>query len=179
MCGSDTAFFLSQTRNSIFFLRYVNLFSSCSGLVRENQSPRPVFSAFSGLAQLFLPPRPARADFSFLFPSCNGIFGSRKSFFLLRTRNKTDKLLHTSIDPKKAKNRSSIKLEKMHPIDWEKIAPGRQKKQPAQNAPAVRTFPFSKFYFFCRLLFFLHCGCLHCRHGKSRNDPLSRSGLTP
>ena len=123
--GSGETFFLSQTRNSIFFLRYVNLFSSCSGLVRENQSPRPVFSAFSGLAQLFLPPRPARADFSFLFPSCNGIFGSRKSFFLLRTRNKTDKLLHTSIDPKKAKNRSSIKLEKMHPIDWEKIAPGR------------------------------------------------------
>ena len=160
-------------------MRYVNLFSSCSGLIRENQLSRPVFSDFSGLARLFLSPRPARADFSFLFPSCNGIFGSRKSFFRLRTRNETGKLLRTSIDPKKAKNRSSIKLEKMHPIDWEKFAPGRQKKQPAHSAPAVRTFPISKFYFFCRLLFFLHCGCLHCRHAKSRNDPLSRSGLTP
>lgn len=141
--------------------------------------PDPFFLLFRVWHGFFFLSDPQELIFRFFFPLAMAFSGPASLFSFCGPAIRLTSSSMLSIDPKKAKNRSSIKLEKMHPIDWKKIAPGRQKKQPAQNAPAVRTFPFSKFYFFCRLLFFLHCGCLHCRHAKSRNDPLSRSGLTP
>lgn len=161
-------------------MRYVNLFSSCLGLVRENQSSRPVFSAFSGLARLFLPLRPAIADFSFLFPSCNGILGSHKSFLLLWTRNKTDKLLRTSITPDKYKRLAIYQTVKtFHPLDYKNIAPVRQKKQPAHFTPAVRTFSFSKFYFSAGFSSFYAVAVCTAAMPSPKTIVYSQSGLTP
>lgn len=193
-------FFLSDPQEHIF-LRYVNLFSSCSGLIRENQLSRPVFSDFSGLARLFLPPRPARADFSFLFPSCNGIFGSHKSFFLLRTRSRLTSSSILPLTRKKQKTGHLSNCKKIASDRLEKNCTWQAEKTTGAFCAGCPYISHFKVLFFlqtsflsalwlsalppCQVLItcsssllLLIC-CLHCRHAKSKNDPLSRSGLTP